>query len=158
MIGAESIASSPTSTGHVPTFSQPAASVADTNRPPRSSVCVEQNACRSASSRSSPTHGVVLRIVTVSRAPVDLDVDESGERPERERPGPDGALDALLQEADGDLDVVRVALQQHLRAHQARVVRMQRGPGGREDAAERPAALVLQRRSAGTATACSPRT
>ena len=89
MIGDESIASSPTSTGQVPTFSQPAASVAETKRPPTSSVCVEQSACRSASSRSSPAHGVVLRIVTVSRAPVDLDVDDARHPVERERPAPD---------------------------------------------------------------------
>ena len=96
----------------------------------------------------SPTHGVVLRIVTVSRGPSTSTSTTPASAVERERPRPDRALDALLQEAHRDLDVVRVALQQHLRAHQTRVVRVQRGPGGREDAAERPPALVLQRRAA----------
>ena len=50
-------------------------------------------------------------------------------------------LDALVQEAHGHVDVVRIALQQHLRAHRRRVIGMMRRPGGREDAAERPAAL-----------------
>ena len=68
---------SPTSTGHTPTFSQISAaaricgggSVHETQAPPsaRSTRCAEQNVWRSASSRPSPRHEVVLSSRAVTR-------------------------------------------------------------------------------------------
>src|SRR3712207_7038098 len=80
MIGAEIIMfrspSSPTSTGHVFRFSHPCAaslsssggSISETNSPPSTSsaVWVETKVRLSVLSRSSPLHGVVLIILTVT--------------------------------------------------------------------------------------------
>ena len=69
MIGEESIESSPTRTGQVPTFSQPAASVAEHEAP------ADQQRVRRAQRVPQrllshlPAHGVVLRISTLSRGP-----------------------------------------------------------------------------------------
>ena len=83
------------------------------------------------------------------------DVDRSLEAAHGERPRPDLALDPLLppvalddlQEAHAHVDLV-VALEQALGAHDPAIVGVALAVSAREDAAERPAPLVLERRPA----------
>ena len=189
----------PTSTGQVPTFSQrrrvaqrSGGSVSETKRPPRAQhACASSRSVRrSASSRSSPRNGVVLRShrdalqAGPSRSAPTSTVPSSASQPRRP-PSAAAGLDAHRRAAapasrarrrpagrDASsrsspppspsprattcrkrtvtVDVAAASLvEQHLRrASTQRVVGMRAvACARREDAAERPAPLVLQRRA-----------